>query len=77
VVAALLAADAAVVVRDGAELTAFVRRCLSEPAWTSELGRRASRVVASQLGATRHTADLIDALLSGHHASNLRRLNAA
>ena len=37
IVAALLAAEAAVVVADGSELTAFVRRCLAEPAF-AELG---------------------------------------
>ena len=72
-----LAGEAAVVVHDGSELSGFVRRCLAEPAWANELGRRAQRVVASQLGATRHTADLVDAMLAGHHASNVRRLTAA
>ncbi len=66
VVAALLAADAAVVVHDGAELAAFARRCLEDPAFAAELGRRAARVVASQLGATRHTVDLLEALLAQH-----------
>ncbi len=77
VVAALLAADAAVVVHDGAELTAFVQRCLAEPPWAAELGRRAQRVVASQLGATRDTADLIDAVLAGHRTAASHRLHAA
>jgi 3-deoxy-D-manno-octulosonic-acid transferase len=69
VVAALSSAEAAVVVRDGTELTAFVRRCLDEPAFAAELGSRAQRVVASQLGATRRTADLLDALASKPAAS--------
>ena len=63
VVAALLAGEAAVVVHDGAELTAFARRCLAEPVFAAELGRRAASVVASQLGATRRTIELLDALL--------------
>ncbi len=63
VVAALLAGEAAVVVHDGAELTAFVRRCLEEPVFAAELGRRAASVVASQLGATARTIELLDALL--------------
>jgi 3-deoxy-D-manno-octulosonic-acid transferase len=58
-VARLLAADAAVVVRDGAELTAFVRRCLDEPAWAEALGARAAALVASQRGATAATARLV------------------
>ena len=34
-----LAGEAAVVVHDGAELTAFVRRCLDDPPFAAELGR--------------------------------------
>jgi 3-deoxy-D-manno-octulosonic-acid transferase len=60
----LLEAQAAVVVHDGVELTAFVRRALEEPAFAAALGDRAARVVASQLGATRRTADMLDHLLS-------------
>jgi 3-deoxy-D-manno-octulosonic-acid transferase len=76
VVALLLAAEAAVVVHDGAELTAFVRRCLAEPEFAAELGRRAARVVASQLGATRRTADLLDALIAQPTASVQQRTAA-
>ena len=47
IVAALLAADAAVVVRDRAELEAFVRRALEEPDWAAELGDRAQEFVQS------------------------------
>ncbi len=46
VVAALLAANAAAVVHDGDELTAFVRRCLIEPV----LGRRARPACAARRG---------------------------
>ena len=46
IVAALLAGEAAVVVHDGAELTAFVRRCLEDPQFAEQLGSRARRVVA-------------------------------
>jgi 3-deoxy-D-manno-octulosonic-acid transferase len=55
----LLDADAAVVVRDGADLTAFVRRCLDDPAWAEALGARAASLVASQRGATTATARLV------------------
>ncbi len=58
-VARLLAADAAVVVHDGPALTAFVRRCLDEPAWADALGGRAAAFVASQRGATAATARLV------------------
>jgi 3-deoxy-D-manno-octulosonic-acid transferase len=63
VVTALLAANAAVVVRDEAELDAFVRRCLSEPAYAAALGTRAQALVQSQLGATERTAALVESLL--------------
>jgi 3-deoxy-D-manno-octulosonic-acid transferase len=58
-VSCLLAADAAVVVPDGAALTAFVARCLDEPAWAAALGGRAAALVASQRGATAATARLV------------------
>ncbi len=55
----MLAADAAIVVDDGPALTAFVGRCLTEPAWAEGLGHRAAAVVASQRGATAATARLV------------------
>jgi 3-deoxy-D-manno-octulosonic-acid transferase len=58
-VARLLATDAAVVVDDGPALTAFVTRCLAEPAWAESLGRRAAAVVAAQRGGTAATARLV------------------
>ncbi len=48
IVAMMLARQAAVVVRDGPELTAFVRRCLEEPDWADQLGRRAQALAAEQ-----------------------------
>jgi 3-deoxy-D-manno-octulosonic-acid transferase len=64
VVEALLAAEGAVVVQDSAELAGFVRRCLDDPQYAQALGARARRVVASQLGATARTVDLLDALVA-------------
>jgi len=58
-VALLTAADAAVVVADGPAVTAFVDRCLAEPAWAEALGGRAARLVAGQRGATAATARLV------------------
>jgi 3-deoxy-D-manno-octulosonic-acid transferase len=63
IVAALLANEAALVVRDGAELTSFVRQCLVHPGWAAELGTRASRFVASQQGATLRAWELLEPLL--------------
>jgi len=59
----LLAADAAVVVADGAALTAFLARCLQEPGWAAALGQRAAAAVAAERGATPVTARLILELL--------------
>jgi 3-deoxy-D-manno-octulosonic-acid transferase len=64
IVAALLAADSAVVVRDERELETFVRRCLEEPAYATALGARAQSLVRSQLGATARTVTLLESLLN-------------
>jgi 3-deoxy-D-manno-octulosonic-acid transferase len=59
IVARLLAVDGAVVVRDAAELDAFVHRALAQPTWSASLGERAQRLVRSQQGATRRTIALL------------------
>ena len=63
VVSLLLEARAARVVRDGAELTAFVRNCLDDPAAAREMGGRARHLVATQVGATRRTCEMLLALV--------------
>ena len=55
----LLAADAAVVVADGAALAAFVRQCLETEGFAATLGGRAAELVASQRGSTTATAAAI------------------
>lgn len=55
----LLAADAAVVVADGAALTEFVRQCLETEGFAAALGGRAAELVASQRGSTAATAAAI------------------
>jgi 3-deoxy-D-manno-octulosonic-acid transferase len=55
----LLAADAAVVVADGAALTEFVRQCLETDGFAAALGGRAAQLVASQRGSTAATAAAI------------------
>ncbi len=72
VVSALLAAEAATVVLDGRALTAFVERCLGEPTFTAEQGRRAAAVVASQLGATARTVDLLESLFTAPNTIPMR-----
>jgi 3-deoxy-D-manno-octulosonic-acid transferase len=62
IVASLVAAEGAVVVQDALALEAFVRRCLVDPAYATALGTRAQQLVKSQLGATRRTIHLIEAL---------------
>jgi 3-deoxy-D-manno-octulosonic-acid transferase len=52
----LLDREAAVRVNDGAELAAFVRRCLDEPAeYATAMGRRAADFVRQQQGAVERT----------------------
>jgi len=62
-VGVLLEAQSAEVVNDGAALTAFVTRCLKDPARAEELGCRAAQTVARQRGATAATATDILGLL--------------
>jgi len=64
IVAMMLDREAAVVVDDGGQLTDFVRRCLREPDFQRELGRRASELVGEQLGAAEQTCRLIGSLLA-------------
>ncbi len=59
IVAQLLAVEGAVVVQDGQELAAFVRRALAEPQWARTLGERAQQLVLSQQGATARTVELL------------------
>ncbi|MEX2173435.1 MAG: 3-deoxy-D-manno-octulosonic acid transferase [Pirellulaceae bacterium] len=65
VVTQLLAREAAVVVHDGSELTAFVRRALEEPDFAQQLGSRARELVLEQQGAADRTIALLDGLLRG------------
>ena len=58
-----MAAQAAVVVRDGGELAAWVTRCLAEPEYSAELGSRAKQIVAAQRGATGRTMELLAGLI--------------
>jgi 3-deoxy-D-manno-octulosonic-acid transferase len=62
VVELLLSADAARVVRDGAELTAAVADCLEHPERAREQGRRAQELVLSQQGATLRTVEILASL---------------
>ena len=63
IVATMLARRAAVVVADCDALEQFVRRCLEDPAGAAALGGRARELVIEQLGATRRTWDLLNALM--------------
>ena len=74
IVAALLKADAAVVVGDASDLEEFVRRCLDEPNHAEALGKRARNFVASQLGATSRTRLLVEQLLPNASPQLTRRV---
>ena len=62
-VAGLLAAEAARVVHNQEELTAFVQWGLEEPALREAMGERAAAVIAAGRGATEATARRLLALL--------------
>lgn len=72
VVTMLLSRDAAAVVQDGKELEAFVRRCLLEPGYADELGRRAQSLVKEQLGAADRTMELLHPLVQPHLSESPR-----
>jgi 3-deoxy-D-manno-octulosonic-acid transferase len=63
VVSLLLDREAAVVVHNEQEVEAFVRRCLIDPLYASEVGRRAQRLVVEQQGAADRTIELLERLL--------------
>jgi 3-deoxy-D-manno-octulosonic-acid transferase len=72
VAAQLLARQAAIVVKDGAELTAFVRQCLDDPAYAATLGGRARELVLQQQGAADRTTGLLNGLLNSIAATAAR-----
>lgn len=63
VVQLLLNSDAAVVIHDGTELECFVRRCVANPEFRTEIGTRARRLVSQQRGAADRTVDLLTELI--------------
>ena len=77
VVESLLAADAAIVVRDQTELTAFVRDMLTNPSAAQQMGHRAQSFVQSQTGATQTTATLLQQLLPQPSSKNAQDRTAA
>jgi 3-deoxy-D-manno-octulosonic-acid transferase len=72
-VSALLACQAAVVVRDGHELQAFVERCLARPDEARQLGERAQQLVREQQGATQRTVELLEQLIGDKPAGRTAR----
>ncbi len=64
IVSLILADQAAIVVRDGDDLTSFVKRCLDEPEFAESLGQRARQLVRLHLGATDETLSLLESLLT-------------
>lgn len=68
----LLTHKAAVVVRDGAELEAFVERCLVDRTFAEDLGHRAQQLVREQQGAADRTLVLLESL-GGAGPTKLKR----
>jgi 3-deoxy-D-manno-octulosonic-acid transferase len=60
IVRMLLEREAAIVVHDGAELSAFVQRCLDVSAFRRTLGTRARQLVLEQKGAADRTLRVIE-----------------
>ncbi len=59
VVSLLVSHNAAVVVRNAAELETFVRRCLADAEYARALGARAQELVQRQIGASDRTVELL------------------
>jgi 3-deoxy-D-manno-octulosonic-acid transferase len=75
IVSTLLENRAVVVVRNQSEMTEFVRHCIENSAWSSELGQRARRVVLSQQGAADRTMQCLVTLV--RNAPTAARQSAA
>ena len=69
VVATLLAREAAVVVKDGNEMEAFVRRCLEDLEFADTLGQNARALVLEQVGAADRTVELLAGLAASQPAA--------
>ena len=76
IVALLLERQAAIVIRNEQELEAFVCRCLTEPEFAAELGRRAQQLVGEQQGAADRTIGLLQALVESAASSVCREAAA-
>jgi 3-deoxy-D-manno-octulosonic-acid transferase len=73
IVAQLLAADGARVVRSAEEFDAFVRQSLESPELARGLGERGQRLVLNQQGATRKTVELLCSLHSEEPIAHARK----
>jgi len=71
VVSLLLAQEAAVVMKNAAELETFVRRCLADTQYAQALGQRAREVVLRQIGAADATVQLLALLAAPGQARSL------
>jgi 3-deoxy-D-manno-octulosonic-acid transferase len=75
VVTIMLDANAAIVVHNGDELTDFVRRCLLDPQFAEDMGKRARQLVLRHEGAAEQTCELLDGLLG--EVESIRPRNGA
>ncbi|TWT77334.1 3-deoxy-D-manno-octulosonic acid transferase [Posidoniimonas polymericola] len=72
IVRPLLAAGGAVVVNDAEQLESFVWHCLRDRSYAAGVGERARRFVATQLGATERTVELLRELLPAADSATQR-----
>ncbi len=63
IVSALLTAQAAIVVRNEADLQRFVKRGLTDRRWAQRLGQNAQQEIRRHLGASNRTVSELERLL--------------
>ena len=59
----LLQGDGAIEIRDGDDLLATMRKCLSDPAYANTIARSGQEVIRQNQGATARTMEVLAALL--------------
>jgi 3-deoxy-D-manno-octulosonic-acid transferase len=69
----MLDSQAAQLVRDGQQMTAFIQQCLQEPQYAEELGKRARQLVLQHRGAAEKTCRLLDGLLGDPQIALLQK----
>jgi 3-deoxy-D-manno-octulosonic-acid transferase len=73
----MLQEEVAQVVNDQLEMEQFVRRCLEQPDFASEMGNKAKGLTKRQLGATRRTLEHLDALFQKDDDSGIDKITTS